>query len=132
MDAIVTWAVVCCGVWMLTWRSIPEELRPLIGSWIYGCDICQQVCPWNKFDWEGKTSPLWGSVPQQVSFPVLRDLLDITEEEFIDRFATTAVKVKHKTSTRGGLFPEMLDGSRDRFFIHSSSLPCLALHAFIY
>jgi len=28
--------------------SIPLELRPLIGNKIYGCDICQQVCPWNK------------------------------------------------------------------------------------
>lgn len=29
--------------------SIPESLRPLIGNRIYGCDDCQQVCPWNRF-----------------------------------------------------------------------------------
>lgn len=29
--------------------SIPEELRPLMGNRIYGCDDCQAVCPWNKF-----------------------------------------------------------------------------------
>ena len=29
--------------------SIPEDLRPLIGNRIYGCDDCQLVCPWNKF-----------------------------------------------------------------------------------
>ena len=29
--------------------SVPEELRPLMGNRIYGCDDCQLVCPWNKF-----------------------------------------------------------------------------------
>jgi epoxyqueuosine reductase len=27
--------------------SVPPELRPLAGEWVFGCDICQQVCPWN-------------------------------------------------------------------------------------
>ncbi|MGE8471900.1 MAG: tRNA epoxyqueuosine(34) reductase QueG, partial [Paraburkholderia hospita] len=29
--------------------SIPQDLRPLIGNRVYGCDDCQLVCPWNKF-----------------------------------------------------------------------------------
>lgn len=32
--------------------SIPVELRPLIGNWIYGCDICQEVCPFNASERE--------------------------------------------------------------------------------
>lgn len=62
--------------------SIPEELRKPMGQLIYGCDICQQVCPWNKF--AGKSaSPLWGDdVPIEKVAPQLEELLQLDEEEF--------------------------------------------------
>ncbi len=36
--------------------GIPEDLRPLMDNWIFGCDICQTVCPWNRFASEGDAS----------------------------------------------------------------------------
>jgi len=70
--------------------SIPEELRPLMGNRIYGCDDCQLICPWNKY---AQTSSLAdfdvrnGLVGQQ-----LVDVLGWTEEEFLRRTEGSAIR----------------------------------------
>lgn len=62
---------------------IPEDLRPLIGNRIYGCDDCQLICPWNKFaqrnalpDFDERAGLTGGQ---------LAELLSWTEEEFLAR-----------------------------------------------
>jgi epoxyqueuosine reductase len=70
-------------------RSIPVHLRPLIGNRIYGCDDCQQACPWNRFSeetGESKFHPDDGSLN-----PSLLPLLRITKEEFESRFARSPI-----------------------------------------
>jgi epoxyqueuosine reductase len=52
-DAIVADGVVdsslCISYWTIEHRGpVPPERRPGMGEWIFGCDICQEVCPWNK------------------------------------------------------------------------------------
>ncbi|UPT76126.1 MAG: tRNA epoxyqueuosine(34) reductase QueG [Elusimicrobiota bacterium] len=37
--------------------SIPEPFREGIGSWVYGCDVCQEVCPWNRFEVPARALP---------------------------------------------------------------------------
>jgi epoxyqueuosine reductase len=62
---------------------IPEDLRPLIGNRIYGCDDCQLICPWNKF---AQRSPLADFDPRDgLTGATLVELFAWTEDEFLRR-----------------------------------------------
>jgi epoxyqueuosine reductase len=67
--------------------DIPEELRPLMQDWIFGCDICQMVCPWNRFALEG--DPAFAST---IPLPTLTEELRLTSTEFNRRFKKSPVK----------------------------------------
>jgi epoxyqueuosine reductase len=70
---------------------IPREMRPLIGDWVFGCDICQEVCPVNRKAVPGEHpefAPEAGIGPS----PLLTELLDITEDEYRVRFKSSPVK----------------------------------------
>jgi epoxyqueuosine reductase len=70
--------------------SIPEELRPLIGNRIYGCDDCQLVCPWNRF---AHTSPEADfAVRNRLDTASLTELLQWTEDEFLRRLEGSAIR----------------------------------------
>lgn len=68
-------------------EEIPPELREKMGKWIFGCDVCQQVCPWNRFAGEG--DPAFGS---QHPVHILTDELVISTQEFNQRFKRSPVK----------------------------------------
>ena len=65
--------------------DIPEELRPLMQNWIFGCDICQMVCPWNRF-----------SAPADPAFETLAESqtsdLILSSVEFNQRFKKSPIK----------------------------------------
>ena len=70
--------------------SIPEELRPLMGNRIYGCDDCQLVCPWNKF---AKTTREQDFQPRNnLQAAELIDLFSWTEAEFLQRTEGSAIR----------------------------------------
>ncbi len=76
--------------------SIPLELRPLIGSRIYGCDDCLAVCPWNKFAREG--AMMKAHARAELDTPDLLELLALDDAAFQARFAGTAIL---RTKRRG-------------------------------
>ncbi len=60
---------------------IPWELRPLMGNWVFGCDICQEVCPYTKAA-EPADDPVVRPERIEHCFPALDWLLRMSEEEF--------------------------------------------------
>jgi len=70
--------------------SIPEELRPLIGNRVYGCDDCQLVCPWNRY---ARPSPLPDfAVRNGLDDADLSTLFAWTEAEFEQRTCGSAIR----------------------------------------
>jgi epoxyqueuosine reductase len=69
---------------------IPEELRPLMGNRIYGCDDCQLVCPWNKYARVANDPDF--AVRNHLDAASLVELFAWTEEEFLQRFEGSAIR----------------------------------------
>lgn len=70
--------------------TIPRELRPLMGDWVFGCDICQDVCPVNR-----KAAPASEPAFQKrhdFDAPELLPLLELDDEEFRERFRNSPIK----------------------------------------
>jgi epoxyqueuosine reductase len=72
--------------------GIPAELRPKMGSWVFGCDVCQEVCPYNQRPPETRWLEFQAAAGAG-HYLNLFDLLDIsTEDEFRARFLTSPVR----------------------------------------
>lgn len=70
--------------------KIPTEFKGKFDDWIFGCDICQDVCPWNRFS-KAHSEPLFNPHPELLSM-TKKDWEEITEEVFKDLFKKSAVK----------------------------------------
>jgi epoxyqueuosine reductase len=72
-------------------EEIPRELRPSLGTLVFGCDICQDVCPWNvQFSRDLAALELAPRHENVAADP--RDLIGLSEEAFRERFKGSAVK----------------------------------------
>jgi epoxyqueuosine reductase len=70
---------------------IPRELRARIGNWIFGCDVCQEVCPWNG-------DATFAAPINADLAPSLADVMGLDDGGFRKRFGKTAIK---RTKRRG-------------------------------
>ncbi len=70
--------------------SIPEELRPLMGNRIFGCDDCQLICPWNRF--AKHTNEEDFSPRHQLDNQDLLELFSWSEEEFLAKTEGSAIR----------------------------------------
>lgn len=70
--------------------NIPTEMKGKLDDWMFGCDVCQDVCPWNKFS-KPHNEPLFNPNPEIASFSK-KDWQEITEEVFKKVFKNSPVK----------------------------------------
>lgn len=67
--------------------DVDDEFSGALGSWLFGCDVCQEVCPWNRKA-ATMTEPAFRS---EGDFPPPETLVEMTDEEFRARFRGTAI-----------------------------------------
>ncbi len=70
--------------------NIPQEMKGKFDDWAFGCDVCQDVCPWNRFS-KPHNEPLFNPNPELLSM-TKKDWEEITEETFRAVFKNSAVK----------------------------------------
>ncbi|MFV8341777.1 tRNA epoxyqueuosine(34) reductase QueG [Flavobacterium sp. XS2P39] len=71
-------------------ENIPQEMKGKFDDWAFGCDVCQDVCPWNKFS-KAHSEPLLNPNPELLSMSK-KDWKDVTEETFKIVFKNSPLK----------------------------------------
>ena len=71
-------------------ENIPSEMKGKLDHWLFGCDVCQEVCPWNRFS-KNHSEPLFNPNPKLLSMSK-KDWQEITQETFNKVFKKSAVK----------------------------------------
>jgi len=71
-------------------EQLPEVVAGNLQGWFYGCDICQDVCPWNRFE-QVTDEPRFQPREENVNVP-LAEVLELTPESYAERYRGSAMK----------------------------------------
>ena len=71
-------------------EKLPDEIAANLNGWLYGCDICQEVCPWNRFE-KPSSEPRFEPRRGETSLPLER-VAEMDHAEYVERFRKSAVK----------------------------------------
>jgi len=69
--------------------AVPRELRPFVGDWVFGCDVCQEACPWNRFAPPAREARLHARALEGWT---LERFLALDEATFRELFATSPIR----------------------------------------
>lgn len=86
-------------------EAIPDEFRGRMDNWAFGCDVCQDVCPWNRFS----------ERHQEPAFEPHPDLLGMSKREWIEMTEETFGRVFHKSAIKRAKYAGL---SRNVRFLH--------------
>ncbi len=70
--------------------ELPEAVASNLDGWLYGCDVCQDVCPWNRFEQpseETRFEPRPGALA-----PALEEIAELSHDVYVERFRRSPVK----------------------------------------
>jgi epoxyqueuosine reductase len=81
----------CISYWTIEHRgALPPEARRMVGGWVFGCDVCQEVCPWNSEPDSAIHTEM--ELPPERGELTLARLLGLPREEYVERFRGSPMK----------------------------------------
>lgn len=94
---------------------IDRDLRSSFGNWVYGCDICQDVCPFQRFS-PASDEEAFYPADENITAPYLSELLTLTDDTFKERFADSPIyRIRRKRLVRNACIAA--GNSHDKQFI---------------
>lgn len=92
--------------------TLPAEIADNLNGWLYGCDICQDVCPWNRFE-SPTNEPAFEPRNGETSLD-LETVVFMTDDEYVRRFRGSAMKRTKLSGLKRNASSLRMQGSQDK------------------